>query len=479
MVVERMSRGLARFAGAATRKGWLILFVGMIGAGCSTYREENKIVGPWDRGDIEAAKKEANRKAAKEADGKDRVIWRLEQGTVLRTAGEYLESNEAFSAAEQRIDYFGERADVSVSRETAATLSNQANLPYRGRDYDAIMLNTYRALNFMALGDLEAARVEMIRAYQRQQDAVANNRKRIEQAVQEERASKDAALVAKAKQNDGFKSQLSQTYSALDGMKAYADYVNPFTVFLDGLFFSAHGEDASDLERARKSFERAVEFAPDNDFLREDFAAMDRRFASGNLEPTTYVIFETGRAPIRGQERIDIPILISRVSYIGAAFPTMKVRGNHVYSLDVAHGGDTSSTKTVASMDRVIGGAFENELPIIITKTLIAAVAKGVAAYAINDAARKQDDALGLLAIIATAAYQMAVNVADTRTWTTLPKEFQYCRFPRPGDGVIELTTRTGGHRQTLILEDGLINVVYVRNITPSGPLFISQFRLK
>ena len=38
----------------------------------------------------------------------------------------------------------------------------------------------------------------------------------------------------------------------------------------------------------------------------------------------------------------------------------------------------------------------------------------------------------------------MAVNIADTRTWTTLPKEFQVCCFPTPPDGKIELLTPTG-----------------------------------
>jgi hypothetical protein len=64
-------------------------------------------------------------------------------------------------------------------------------------------------------------------------------------------------------------------YTNLDNLKAYADYVNPFTVYLDGLYFMADAADASDLERARKSFERVVGFDPDNNYVKQDLAMVD------------------------------------------------------------------------------------------------------------------------------------------------------------------------------------------------------------
>ena len=66
------------------------------------------------------------------------------------------------------------------------------------------------------------------------------------------------------------------------------------------------------------------------------------------------------------------------------------------------------------------------------------------AAYAINQAASQQCSIFGLVAQVSTAIYQGAVNIADTRTWTTLPKEFQICRLPTPADGKLELSTPNG-----------------------------------
>ena len=74
---------------------------------------------------------------------------------------------------------------VSVSREALATVTNLKNLPYEGFAYDKIMMNTYKALNYLELGDFERARVELNRAYERQKDAIHINSKRIEKALDE------------------------------------------------------------------------------------------------------------------------------------------------------------------------------------------------------------------------------------------------------------------------------------------------------
>jgi hypothetical protein len=118
-------------------------------------------------------------------------------------------------------------------------------------------------------------------------------------------------------------------------------------------------------------------------------------------------------------------------------------------------------------------------MPIVITKTIASAVAKGVAAYAANSAANHQSDWLGALIQISTAVYQAAVNIADERTWTTLPKEFQACHIPTPPDRKIELEAPGGGQRIPVTIVDGTINLVYVKSITANSPLLVTQMKLK
>jgi hypothetical protein len=241
----------------------------------------------------------------------------------------------------------------------------------------------------------------------------------------------------------------------------------------------ADAMDGSDLERAHKSFERVVGFDPDNDYVKQDLAAVDDLMNGKSLTPTTYVIFETGCAPVRDQIRMDIPIILADVSYVGAAFPTLRPQGNYLHSLTVTANGTNATTSLVASMDRIIGLDFKNEMPIVITKTVAATVTKAVAAYAANHAANQKNDLAGLLMQIGTTAYQIAVNIADERTWTTLPKQFQVCRIPTPPDRKVELETPGGGQKIPVTIEDGTINIVYVKSITANSPLLVTQIKLK
>jgi len=471
--------------------GLVATLLGLLTTGCRTYQEQNHVIQYWRQGRLTNAVSEANSMAKKKAKGKDAVIWHLEQGAVLRGAGRYEESNQAFDRAQNEIDEYAQKAKVRVGQETAAMLSNQANLDYEGRTYDGVMLNTYRALNYLQLGEPDKARPELIRAYQRQGDAVELNKKRIAEAQEAAAKNEHAAAIKKAEQDPRLQAEMMGSYTNLGVLSSYANYVNPFTVYLDGLFFMVQAADGSDLERARKSFERVVAYAPDNEYVKQDLAAVNDLINGKPLAPTTYVIFETGCAPVRDQIRIDIPVVFTKVSYVGAAFPTLKPQGNYAPSLTVTadrSGGNTNgapgngvlaTTSLLASMDSIIGLEFKNELPLIITKTIASTVIKAAGSYAVNEVGSHQQNWLAALLQLGTAVYQMSVNIADERTWTTLPKEFQVCHFPTPADRKIELEAPGTGQKIPVTIDDGTINIIYVKSITAGSPLLVTQFKLK
>ena len=138
-------------------------------------------------------------------------------------------------------------------------------------------------------------------------------------------------------------------------------------------------------------------------------------------------------------------------------------------------------------MDSIIGLDFKNELPTVITKTLISTAIKATATHFAWEATRqkRQDGTLdnggiaGALILISASVYQAANNIADERTWTTLPKQFQFCRFPTPPDRKIELDTPDGIQKIPLTVGDGTINIIYVKSISPGAPLLVTQMKLK
>ena len=469
-------------------------------SGCQTYTQQSKDFNQsWRQGNAPEAAKQLTIKAEKNKDNKDTVIWRLEQGTALRAAGQYRESIAAFDAAEEKINEYDKQAKVSVSKETGALLSNQANLRYEGRDYDKVMLNAYKALNYLQLGEPDKARNEFIRASQRQQDAEENNKRRIEkseQAIENLKDSKDAngkpvkgadqgkELADKANADPKFKEEVATKYGYLDEFPAKANYVNPFVYYISGLYFLTANGDQSDLSRARDSFRFTLGSIGENKFIKQDLEMVDQALTGTPIPPTTYIVFETGCAPERDQIRIPIPLFLAgvkNVPYVGATFPTLKKQGGQLPSLNIAAAGTNETTLLLSSMDSAVGQNFKNELPTVITKTIISAGIKAAASYGVNKAMENQNVWAQLAVKIAMALAQLAVDIADTRTWNTLPKEFQFCRIPTPADRKIEFSGANGESKVKVTVGEGTVNLIYVKSIsaTNGAPLLVTQIKLK
>jgi hypothetical protein len=462
--------------------------IGSLATGCATYQQQNRgIANNWQQGNLTNAVVEANKKADKNANGKDAIIWRLEAAAAMRVNGQYEDSNKAFDLAQDKIDQYEQEAKVKLAHEAGALLSNQANLPYEGRAYDGIMLNTYEALNYLALSEPDKARPELIRAYQRQQDAVEDNKKRIEKIQEEATSNTNGATIQKAQQDPKLQATIESDYTYLDNLKPYADYVNPFTVYLDGLYFMANAADDSDLERAHKSFEQVSTLLGDNNYIKQDLTAVDDLMNGKTLTPITYVIFETGSAPVRNQIRIDIPTFLPELPYLGAALPTLQIQNNYIPSLTITGNAVNLTTTLLSSMDSVVGRDFKNELSTIITKTLISTTIKATATHFAWEATRhkRSDGTLdnggigGALVLVVATSWSVANNIADERTWTTLPKEFQFCRFPTPSDRKIDLVSTDGRQKASVTIADGTVNIIYVKSINATAPLLVTQMKLK
>ena len=119
------------------------------------------------------------------------------------------------------------------------------------------------------------------------------------------------------------------------------------------------------------------------------------------------------------------------------------------------------------------------QLPGIVTKTLLSTTIKASAAYFVNQVAEEQGGAVaGLVSMLATAASQAAINISDTRTWTTLPKEYQFCSFPTPDDGKLRVSAPNTQQAEVAV-DPKSINLILVRSVSPLSPLVVTAIRLK
>jgi uncharacterized protein len=109
---------------------------------------------------------------------------------------------------------------------------------------------------------------------------------------------------------------------------------------------------------------------------------------------------------------------------------------------------------------------------------MITTATKAIIAAVVQKAAEDRGGMwAGLAAGLIMGGINSATNIADTRTWTSLPKEFQYARLATPASR--ELTIDAGGVQKTVALAPGSVNVVYVKSASPTAPLLVSSFVLK
>ena len=133
-----------------------ILVAVLIISGCRTWYQKNRKFNEYYlNGQLEKAEEIlASDKKAEEQ--KNRVLYFLNLGLLSHMQGEYAESNELFEKALLAAETIGK----NYALESAALLTNPNVLPYKGEDFELLMVNYYKALNYMYLKDYDAALVE-------------------------------------------------------------------------------------------------------------------------------------------------------------------------------------------------------------------------------------------------------------------------------------------------------------------------------
>ncbi len=410
---------------------------------------------------------------------KNNLIAHLELGSILIAQNKFDQAKQAFQIADQIIKTQELEPDISLSKEALANISNLNALTYKATAYDKIMVSSYLALINLQQNNHDAARAHLFNAFERQKNAVHLNAEKIQKAIDAQSLQanqKIPAFLDTASQN-----KIKNHFKTLDEFHHYKNYINPFSEFLQALYFLHSNVEDNDYERARVSFNRLKDITP-NTYISHDLLRAQNAIKSIPSQPTTYVIFETGTAPSRKETKIQLPLfLVSKdVSYYAVSFPNLNPNPNFQPQLNIQTGTQKHQTQIICDMDAVVATEFKNKLPITITKSIIAAASKAALTHYARKVGEKnehQDFSAGQLLHLIGILYQSASNHADLRTWASLPKQFQYASFQTPATR--QLTLQTPNHQPvTLSINQGHTNVIYVKCINNGAPLQITQFKL-
>jgi len=404
--------------------------------GCNAPKENLKVFNTsfetsnYDSAALFAEKKIGQRK---NPNGDD-LLWALQLASVERIRRDYPKSTEFFDKAEEMLKYYDEQSKAGDI--LGSTAVNDNVIPYRGEEYDGVMLNTYKALNFMVEGKPDLARVEFNRALDRQRRAKEKFVEEINKLnVNLEKEQQKNANVKSNVENPTTHQLLAEKYPNLNNFQAYPDFVNPFATYMAGVFFNLAGDPSKAVDLLKESYG----MVGSNPFIAEDLTATEKALnEGGKLENTVWVIFENGLGPVKEEFRIDLPLFIvtNQVKYVGIALPKLGFRNQAYPYLLVNSDGTDFMTLPVADMDRVVQTEFSKDYPGILTRAIISATAKAVAQYAIEQQGSNAATALSF----AVAAYSFASTAADVRVWTALPKDFQVARLPKPKNGKLKIT---------------------------------------
>lgn len=448
-------------SGRCTTSIVFLLAVLLLGSGCAVDRlrlpqfDERFQAGDYE-GARQIARKEINPNQPHRA-----VLWQLQKAKLDRMLGDFAASNAGFDRCEDAFRHYDlDNLAVAGGRTAVTLLANDSLRPYEGEGYDRVMVNTYKALNFAALGDHANARVEFNRALQRQdmaKERFAREIARTEREIAAREGGQPGAAGGTRRTTESPEVQgiLAQQYSNLDRFQAYPDFVNPFTTYVAGLYFLLD----RDFGKALDILKEAHGMMPQQAQVAADFASADARQP---LRDRVYVLFENGLAPTRVEERLDLPLFLftNRVLYGGIALPQLVPRSPAFPYLEFESSGTVVRTEALASMDGVVAAEFRKRLPLVVSRAVASAISKMAMQYV---AQREGGDLLGLL----VAGYSAMSTAADLRIWSALPKEFQTAVLPRPADGVLLL--RRPGQPPVNISLPPCVNAIVCVRIPQAG----------
>ncbi|MGD0552732.1 MAG: hypothetical protein ABSB25_08780 [Sedimentisphaerales bacterium] len=412
----------------------LALVSGLCLTGCNPAMNDLGVFNRYfEPGDFNQAGKFAESKIGKGSKPSgDDLLWALQLAASKKAQLNHADSIATFNKAEEMMNHFASNSEVLDT--VGSTLVNDNAIPYKGQQYDGIMVNTYKALEFLAEKKPDMARVEFNRALDRQTRAKEHFNEEIRKLEAKLEKNKEKTRTDAKAMADDPKTMaiINANYPNLNQFEPYPDFVNPFTTYLAGIYFLLIGENS----RAADLLKETAGMVPDNDYIKSDLVFADD-VASGKakLGNQCWVIFENGLGPVKGEFRIDLPLVLvsSRVYYAGIALPRLTPRRVAYPYLAIRTDAGEYQTRQVADMERVIETEFKKDFKGILMRAIASAVVKAAAQAAVKD-----NDQYGILTA-AIAVYSLATTAADVRIWSALPKDFQVARCAIPGNRLLQV----------------------------------------
>lgn len=371
--------------------------------------------------------------SAKSEDDKTALLYNLERGELLRMDRRYEDSTNAFLLADIKVKEWEETAKTNPSKlmgTVGAALISERLKNYEGQDYEKVWLTTRLAMNRVAVGDFENARVDIKRTHEREA-IIAEFRSKETLAAEEEAKSKGAA--AGGKELNGYP---VETLNDPEVLALKNGYQNALSHYLAGFMYEVLGESGL----AAPGYRKAIELKPETGVLEEGLRGLDNRtsFTWKRRQRMTDVLFvvEAGDAPARKPKAFQLPVPTGRGMVLTSiSYPVIEPSKDPLLTTLSAAGTDLKLEKVV-DVNVMARRALKDEMPGMVLRGVTRAIAKGVMQ---NELQKRGGLVGGLIGAVASAA----TEVADDRMWRMLPGRVYIARgYLPPGEHVVTVNGR-------------------------------------
>lgn len=485
----------------------------LLTAGCSTGGDKrddplSNYSNAYAAGDYQAAIAAMPLPTAEEAEGKSSerdVLKLLHVAEAKRLSGDYQGAIDAYDLAESGLKDLDKEGKLEKGLEGAGSLAG-LHADYTPYKAESILINTYKALAYLSLGDMESARVEFTRVDERTRRSVEHFENEIAAAASKklEIAGRDIPLPGNLLNSDP---ELAAANPETDepetddvGFKGYNGFLVPAASYLTGIYDLA--SDEKDLGNAAFSLRQVVDTHKDVKYFNTELnEAESGRKLPGQL---VWVVYENGQTSTLQELRIDRDVTFDsdakefhyhdeNSSDSSQWKNAVQERGLNPYVLSVAipksvpgveasamkvnlAGGESVPMHRFSEMHDVSSVELSKREPAMKRMALISGLAKVAAQALAAKKAEEKSAGLGGFAARAMGAASSKTTSADIRSWRALPSHWEVTRFERPDDGQVELSA--GSTAGSVELPKWSRTLIYVKRPTDNSPLRVSMIDL-
>lgn len=328
---------------------------------------------------------------------KDRVLYALETGTIDYFHGDFKESIQSFTNAEDYIDQFFTK---SFKTGVEAFLTNDNQLNYNGEVYEDIYLNGFKSLSYLKINEFESALVEA--------------RKIVEKLGQAE--SKYQGLAESMSEADTTEKDIQ--WEA--GTSNIHD--SPLSHYLASAVYAKLARSDTDRNYAELELKKLKVAITNHQALPESKLEFDPDFKK-IIKPNSYNTMLTafsGNAP----DKVENNLEIENVDGTGLtiAIPKLQMRPSNVeYVEAVINDTMTTHLPIIEEMDKVARETFQIKKPIIVARATVRGILKSVSQDVASDVAEEESEQLGDAVNFFAGQVRKASERADLRGWQTMP----------------------------------------------------------